>query len=189
MTVAYGIYPVMAGMAAVAYDLFAVLLGEQWLPTVPLFEVLCLAGIFAPSAMIAYNVLKVKETGGTIIRLEILKKGFMTLVLALAIPHSIEAVVWAMVASAAFDRLVNGAAALRAARLSLWRLERSLLPIALLTGAMYGAVRCVPLWIDEPSLGRLAAQIAIGVVVYVGGSRLFRLEAFGEAIALLRRRK
>lgn len=189
MTVAYGIYPVMAGMAAVAYDLFAVLLGEQWLPTVPLFEVLCLAGVFAPSAMIAYNVLKVKETGGTIIRLEILKKGFMTLVLALAIPHSIEAVVWAMVASAAFDRLVNGAAALRAAHLSLWRLERSLLPIALLTGAMYGAVRCVPLWIDEPSLGRLAAQIAIGVVVYVGGSRLFRLEAFGEAIALLRRRK
>lgn len=187
LVVAYGIYPVMAGMAAVAHDLFAVLLGEQWMPTVPLFEVLCLAGLFTPSAMIAYNVLKVKNTGGTIARLEILKKGFMTLALVFAIPRSIEAVVWAMVASAAFDRLVNGLTALRSAGLSPWRLERSLLPIALLTGAMYAAVRCVPLWIAEPSLGRLAAEIATGAAVYLGGSLLFRLEAFREVVALLRK--
>lgn len=187
MMVAYGIYPVMAGMAAVAHDLFAVLLGEQWMPTVPLFEVLCLAGLFAPSAMIAYNVLKVKAAGGTIVRLEVLKKGFMTLLLAFALPHSVEATVWALVASAAFDRLANGLVALRLAALSWWRLERSLLPAAAVTAAMYGAVRCIPLWMPEATVGRLTVEIAVGALLYLALSALFRLEAFREAVALLRR--
>ena len=183
---AYGIYPVMAGMAAVAHDFFAVLLGAKWMPTVPLFEVLCLAGIFTPSAMIAYNVLKARAQGRTIVRLELLKKAVMTLLLALSIPRSVEAVVWALVVSAAFDRLVNGVAALRLSGLSFWRLERTLLPVALVTAAMYGAVRCVPLWLAEPSPGRLAAEIAVGATVYIGLSALLRLEPFRELLALLR---
>lgn len=185
--VAYGIYPVMAGMAAVAHDLFAVLLGPQWMPTVPLFEVLCLAGLFTPSAMIAYNVLKVKAEGSTILRLEVLKKGVMTLLLAFAIPHSVEAVVWALVASAAFDRLVNGVAALHLSGLPFWRLERSLLPVALVTAAMYGVVRCIPLLLPEATFGRLAAEIVTGAALYVALLLLFRLEAFREIVLLLRR--
>ncbi len=185
--VAYGIYPVLAGMAAVAHDLFAVLLGEQWMPTVPLFEVLCLAGLFAPSTMIAYNVLKVKADGRTIIRLEVLKKGMMTLLLALSIPRSVEAVVWALVVSAAFDRLVNGSVALRLSGLSFRRLERSLLPVAAVTAVMYGVVRCVPLLLPEATFVRLATEIIVGVAVYVGLSLLFRLEAFREIAAMLRR--
>lgn len=187
MVIAYGIYPVMAGMAAVAHDLFAVLLGEQWMPTVPLFEIFCLAGLFAPAAMIAYNILKVKADGSTIVRLEVLKKGFMTLALVLALPHSVGAVVWAMVASVAFDRLVNGSVALRLAGLSWWRLERSLLPTTAVTAAMYGAVRCIPFWLPEATLGRLVLEIAVGVLCYLGLSALFRLEAFREVVALLRR--
>lgn len=187
MVVAYGIYPIMAGMAAVAHDLFAVLLGEQWMPTVPLFEVFCLAGLFAPSAMIAYNILKVKAEGGTIVRLEVLKKGFMTLALVVALPRSVEAVVWALVASAAFDRLVNSTVALRLAGLSWWRLERSLLPTAAVTAAMYGAVRCIPLWLPEATLGRLVVEIAVGALLYLALSALFRLEAFREVVTLLRR--
>ena len=186
--VAYGIYPVLAGMAAVAYDFFAVLLDEVWMPTVPIFEVLCLAGLFTPSAMIAYNVLKAKADGRTIIRLEVLKKGVMTLLLALSIPRSVEAVAWALVASAAFDRFVNGVAALRLAQLSFWRLERTLLPVALVTAAMYGAVRCVPLWMADPSWARLTVEIVVGAVVYVALSAIFRLESFRELKTLLRER-
>ncbi|MBQ8581254.1 MAG: lipopolysaccharide biosynthesis protein, partial [Alistipes sp.] len=117
MVVAYAMFPVMVGMAAVAYDMFYLLIGEQWLPTVPLFEVVCLMGLFTPLAMMAYNVLKVKAEGGLILRLELLKKGFMTLALVVSIPRSVEAVVWALVASAAFDWLVNMQVALRLSQL------------------------------------------------------------------------
>lgn len=184
MVVAYAIFPVMLGMAAVAHDLFAVLLGEQWMPTVPLFEVVCLAGLFTPLAMMAYNVLKVKADGRQIIRLEVVKKAFMTVAFALSIPHSVEAVVWALVVSAAFDCVVNLWAALPLAQLSWLKTLRTLIPIALVSIAMYAATCSVRWWLDDPSLGRLIAQIAVGVGVYGLLSWLFRLEALQELVGL-----
>ena len=148
MVVAYAIFPVMLGMAAVAHDLFAVLLGEQWMPTVPLFE------------------------------------AFMTVAFALSIPHSVEAVVWALVVSAAFDCVVNLWAALPLAQLSWRKTLRTLLPIALVSIAMYAATCSVRWWWVDPSLGRLIAQIAVGVGVYGLLSWLFRLEALQELVAL-----
>lgn len=184
--VAYVIFPVMLGMAAVAQDLFAVLLGEQWMPTVPLFEVVCLAGLFTPLAMMAYNVLKVKAEGGVIIRLELLKKGFMTLALIYAIPRSVESVVWALVASAAFDWVVNMAAALPLARLSWGRALRALLPVVVVSAVMYGSVLAISWWLVEPSWMRFGLQIACGVFVYLGLSALFRLEALREIVSLVK---
>ena len=186
MVVAYAIFPVMLGMSAVAHDLFYLLIGEQWMPTVPLFEVVCLAGLFTPLAMMAYNVLKVKAEGRLIIRLEVLKKAFMTVVLVLSIPHSVEAVVWALVASAAFDCLVNMVAALPLARLSWWSALRTLLPVAVVSAVMVGGVKAVTLWLVDPSWMRLGAQIALGVVLFLGLSVLFRLEALQEIISLLK---
>ena len=37
MVVSYVMFPIMLGMSAVARDMFAVLLGEEWMPTVPYF--------------------------------------------------------------------------------------------------------------------------------------------------------
>ena len=67
---AYVMFPAMLGLSAVAHDLFALLLSEKWMPTVPYFEVVCLAGLFYPVGMICYNVLKVMSRGPLIVRLE-----------------------------------------------------------------------------------------------------------------------
>lgn len=187
MVVAYAMFPAMLGMSAVAEDLFAVLLGEKWMPTVPMFEVICLAGLFTPLAMMAYNVLKVKASGRTILRLEIAKKGVMTLLLAGSIPHSVEAVLWALVASAAFDCMANLTVALPMAQLAWRRTLRTLLPIVVVVALMYGAVRCVPMWMPEASLGRLVAEIGVGVTVYLVVSWIGRLEALREIVQLVRK--
>ena len=78
-------------------DLFALLLGERWMPTVPYFEAMCLVGLFTPLAMIAYNVLKTLSDGRVVVRLEVVKRVLMTGVLAVTIPHSVMAIVWGMV--------------------------------------------------------------------------------------------
>lgn len=189
MVVAFGIVPVMLGMAAVAEDMFAVLLGEKWMPTVPMFEVLCLAGLFTPMAMMAYNVLKVKAEGKTIVRLEIVKKVVMTLLLAVSIPHSVEAVVWALVASAAFDCVATLFVALPLARLSWRRMVRPLLPIIVAGVLMYDAVGCVKYLLADPSLVRLLVEIAVGAAIYLGMAWLFRFEALAEILQLIRKKK
>lgn len=186
LVVAFALFPVMAGMIAVAQDLFEVLVGAKWLPTVPYFRTVCLAGFFYPVAQVAYNVLKVKSDGRIIMRLEVVKKLVMTLLLAATLFRSVMAVVWALVAMSCVEALLNVVAARRFAALPLRRLVRTLLPVAAVTAAMYGAVRGVA-FLVEPQAWRLVAEVAAGVAVYLSLSALFRLEGFRETLDTVRR--
>ena len=188
MVVAFMLFPVMIGIASVAEDLFALLLGEKWMPTVPYLQILCLMGLFQPLAMIAYNILKVKSNGSIILRLEIVKKALMTLLLALTIPHSVKAVAWGLVAMSCCEFFINFIASLRYTSLSVWRTMRTLLPIALITAAMFAVVYFVGSAMSECSVAaRLVAEIAVGVAAYLLLSIVFRLEALREIKDLLRR--
>ena len=187
MVVAYAMFPAMLGLSAAAHDLFAVLLGEKWMPTVPYFEAVCLAGLFYPVAMVAYNVMKTGCSGRTIVRLEIFKKCIMTVILVVTIPRSVQAVVWGLVLFAACEMAVNVGAALRAVPLSGWRLARTLLPVALISGVMYGVVRAVAGAPIEPVGLRLLLEIAGGAGAYLLLSLLFRPEAFSEMLSIVRR--
>lgn len=179
--------PVSVGLLAVAEPLFRVLLGEKWLPTVPYFEVIALSGIFYPLAMVAYNVLKVHSNGAIIFRLELLKKGVMTAVLALTIPQSTMAIAWGLVAMTLVEFIVNFAATRRYTTLSWWQMVRTLLPSVLLTVAMYLAVKAVGYYAASWSAALLlVAQIAVGVVVYLFGAWLFRLEALKEFVKTIK---
>ena len=187
MVVAYALFPVMLGLSAIAPDMFAVLLGAEWMQTVPYFEVVCLAGLFSPIAMIAYNILKVKSEGGLIVRLEVAKKGVMTLIFALTIPWSVQAVIWGLVAIAFAELLINFWATTRFTRYSFGGLLRTLLPITLLSLAMYGAVYGTRCLLPDWGLWRLLVEIGVGAVAYLLLSWLFRLEAFGVVIGLIKK--
>lgn len=188
MVVAYAMFPIMLGLSAVARDMFAVLLGDKWMPTVPYFEAVCLAGLFYPVAMVAYNVMKVRCSGSVIIRLEISKKIVMTAILVLTIPRSVQAVVWGLVVFAACEMAVNVWAALRASGLPAWRFVRTLLPIACVAGAMYAAVRGVAVAPLGNAWLRLLLEVAAGAAVYLLLSLLFGLEAFRELRGIVRSR-
>ncbi|MDE5579072.1 MAG: lipopolysaccharide biosynthesis protein [Alistipes sp.] len=187
MVVAYALFPLMLGLSAVAPDMFAVLLGDKWLPTVPYFETVCLAGLFYPVAMVAYNVMKVCCSGPAIVRLEVFKKIVMTAILVFTIPRSVQAVVWGLVVFAGCEMVVNVAAALRTTTLSGWRFARTLLPVALVAGAMYAVVRLVGGIPFGNLLLRLLLEIAAGAGVFFLLSAIFGLEAFREVREIVRR--
>ena len=178
---AFVMTPLAVGMSAVAKPMFEVLLGERWLPTVPYFEVIALAGIFYPLAMVAYNVLKVQSNGAIIFRLELLKKAIMTAILALTIPHSTMAIAYGLVAMTAVEFIVNFAATRRYTSLSWWQMTKAIVPSFALTAVMYVAAKAVgyfatdfaPIWV-------LLAQIGAGVAVYAIGAWMCRMEAFKE---------
>lgn len=179
--------PVAIGMSAVAEPLFRVLLGDKWLPTVPYFEIIAMSGVFYPLAMVAYNVLKVHSNGAIIFRLEVLKKAIMTVVLALTIPHSTMAIAYGLVAMTLMEFVVNFAATRRYTTLAWLPMIRTLTPSLLLTAVMYVVVKAVgycsgdfaPIW-------QLLLQITTGVVVYVFGAWICRLEALKEFISTIK---
>ncbi len=188
MIVAAVMFPVMIGMIAVAEDMFTLLLTDRWAATVPYFKILSLAGLFYPLSMIAYNILKVSGDGKVILRLEIIKKGIMTIILALTIPHSVTAIAWGLVAMAVVEFILNIAASLRTATLTPWQVVRALLPTALLCCVMYIAVRWCAIEMADCNLTiRFFVQIATGVAVYTLGAIIFRLDAAKEIVETLRR--
>lgn len=187
LMVAFVVSPVMLGMVAVAEELFALFLGEKWMPTVPYFEILSLSGLFMPLAMVACNVLKARSDGSVIVRLEVVKKTVQTLILAVSIPCGVRAIAWGVVAMAFCELALNLRAARRFAELSFGRIARAIVPAVLLSVAMFAAVR---LYGDVVTLALpllLLTKIPLGAVLYIGLSLAFRLEAAQVALGMLRR--
>ena len=179
--------PIAVGMSAVAKPLFEVLLGDRWLPTVPYFEVIALAGVFYPLSMVAYNVLKVHSNGAIIFRLELLKKAIMTAVLALTIPHSTMAVAYGLVLMTVVEFVVNFAATRRYTLLSWWHMIKSLLPSLVLTAVMYVAVKAVEYYVAEfTPIWLLITQIIVGILTYALGACVCRMEAFKEFVGVVK---
>lgn len=186
MVMAFVMIPMMAGLVAVADDMFA-LIGDKWRPTVPYFRVLCLTGITQPIAMVAYNILKVRSNGRIIFKLEIVKKLIMTPILALTIPMSVEAVVWGLVAMSAIEMAINFGATLRFTSVAVGRVLRDLLaPLAVaavMCVAVYALSGAVQMW---PIALRLVVEVAMGVAIYAGGAWLLRLEGMREMVRIVR---
>lgn len=184
---AYLLFPTMLGLVAIAPEMFMLLLGQKWMPTVPYFEILALSGIFYPLSVVAYNILKVRGDGRVILRLELLKRVVMTFVLVYTIPRGVVAVAWGMTAMALVDWLMNVIASERYLRLGVGAYLRSLLPALLLAGVMFGVLHLANPHLAGLTLAlRLVAKICLGVVVYLVGSLCCGVRSLRECIDLLR---
>ena len=181
------LFPVMLGFVAIADDMFMLLLGQRWMPTVPYFEILALSGLFYPLAVVAYNVLKVRSDGRVILRLEVVKRVIMTVVLCYTIPRGVMAVAWGMTAMAGVEFLLNTGVALRLAKMGAMRLIKSLTPSLVIAVAMYFAILWVAPYMADMALSlRLLCEILCGGAVYLILATILRLNVLKECMQLLR---
>lgn len=197
-SIVFLMYPVMAGLITVAGEIFGVFLAPQWQASIPFFRILCLAGFATPIAIVSSNILRSRSDGGAVLRAEVVKKVFATAIFAATIPFGVVAIAWGVVCIAFTDAAVSFAVARRQSPYGLKALVRDVTPVLALTAAMAAAVWGVGLLLSEagflgvPGVGWpagpvLAAKIVTGIIIYVGGAALLRLDAFGEFTGLVRR--
>lgn len=181
------LFPAMLGLVAISSDMFMLLLGERWMPTVPYFRILALSGMVYPLAMVGYNVLKIKSDGRVVVRLEVVKRVVMTLVLCITIPTGIEAVAWGMTAMAFVEFVLNSGFALRLMSFGIMRLAKALLPSLLLSLAIYFGLEILNPHLAQMGVAlRLTTDVVLAVVFYVALSWILRLRAFSEATDLIK---
>ena len=181
------LFPAMLGLVAISSDMFMLLLGERWMPTVPYFRILALSGMVYPLAMVGYNVLKIKSDGRVVVRLEVVKRVVMTLVLCVTIPTGIEAVAWGMTAMAFVEFMLNSGFALRLMSFGVVRLAKALLPSLLLSFVVYFGLEILNPHLAHLSVAlRLTADVALAVVAYIALAWALRLRAFDETIDLIK---
>jgi len=99
--------PILIFGAIVAKPFFTILLTEKWLPAVPYFQILCVAGIIYPLANYNLNILKVKGRSDLHFRLEIIKKSYSVIGLLFAVQFGIYGLLYFQLISYLLEFYVN----------------------------------------------------------------------------------
>jgi teichuronic acid exporter len=89
VSVMYISFIVMFGLAAIARPLFVIVLGEKWLPSVLIFQALCIAYSISPMHIINQNIMKIKGRSDLFLKTEILKYVIFTPILILGAIYGI----------------------------------------------------------------------------------------------------
>ncbi|MDR2270647.1 MAG: lipopolysaccharide biosynthesis protein [Sphingobacterium sp.] len=95
-------------LVLIAEPLFRMVYGDKWLPSVPYFQILCIASIFLPIGTYNLNILKVKGRSDLFLKVEIIKKIIGVVSLIICIPFGITAIVWSLCLTNIFFAYLNG---------------------------------------------------------------------------------
>lgn len=91
--VMYVSFVVMFGLAAVAKPLFVIILGGKWLPSVTIFQALCIAYTISPMLTINQNIMKIKGRSDLFLKTEIIKYMILTPLLILGAIYGINVLI------------------------------------------------------------------------------------------------
>ncbi|MGN6387643.1 MAG: oligosaccharide flippase family protein, partial [Verrucomicrobiota bacterium] len=169
-------FPMMIGLATVAKPLILVLLTEKWLPIVPYFQLLCVAGIWFPLQLLNLNALMAIGRSDLFFQLEIIKKVTIVLSIALTYRWGVMALVLGQVATSVIAYFINSYYTGRFIRYSTWEQLRHACPYFLAAVVMAAVVEIATIPGGNP-LFELIYKIAIGATTYTALTIIFRFPA------------
>lgn len=95
-------------LAAIAEPLIIVLIGEKWLPSVKLLQIMSLYAAIYPLNMLNLNVLNLRRRSDYLLKLEIIKKILFIPVIAVGFFFKLEVMLWAAVIYYYIEFFING---------------------------------------------------------------------------------
>jgi len=99
--------PCLLMLFVLADPIIRLLFTEKWLPSVPYFKILLIAGITYPLHSSNLNILKVKGRSDLFLKLEIVKKVFTGIGIALALPFGLYALLYFQLANSLVSYFIN----------------------------------------------------------------------------------
>lgn len=100
-------FPLMLGLAIVAEPLLVLILGEKWLPSVPYFQLLCIAGMIYTLHASNLNILKVKGRSDLFLYLEIIKKTIVVVAIVIGLQWGIIGLVVGQICTSFISFFIN----------------------------------------------------------------------------------
>ena len=180
---AYIIFPMMAGLAAVATPLVSLLLTDKWLPCVPYMQVYCFTLAFYPVHSCNLQAINAMGRSDLFLKLEIIKKsyGIAVLVMAVFCFDSPLAIAMTGLVTTWIGWFINAFPNKKLIGYAYREQISDLLPILLAALGMFGLVSLSGVWCMSREFGNvltLGIQILLGVAVYLSISVLVRLRPF-----------
>ena len=184
---AYVIFPMMAGLAGVSVPLVTLLLTEKWLPCVPYLIIYCVTLAFYPVHSCNLQAINAMGRSDLFLKLELIKKsyGIVALVIAVFCFESPIAIALTGIITTVISCFVNAYPNRKLVGYSYRQQMADILPTLLLSAAMGVAVWSV-LLLGLSNLVTLLIQIPLGILIYLFGSWLFKMESFTYLLTMIK---
>lgn len=183
------VLPMLLGLYAVADTLVLALLGEQWMICVPFLRISCISYCFWPIHITNLQAINAVGRSDIFLKLEVVKKILSILALVIGMQFN----VYIMVGIKAFQdflcTFINAAPNKRLLGYNIFHQWMDVMPSAAVSAVMCAAVMAAGAAMGGISVWlRLAAQIAVGIVVYGGLAWVFRMESFRYLLGMVKGR-
>lgn len=173
----YIMWPVMMGIAACSTPLVSILLTDKWLPCVPFLIIFCISYAFLPLQTANLNAIKAFGRSEIYLKLEIIKKIVGFAILAATMWFGPLVMAASNLLFAVINYLINAFPNRKLLNYSYGQQIMDAAPPMLLSAFMFGIVYCVR-FLELSNWLTLIIQIPLGVLIYVGGTKLFKLDSF-----------
>lgn len=189
--VVFVIAPVLIIMGVLAEPLFRFLFTEKWLPAVPYFQILCLAGILYPVNSYNLNVLKVKGRSDLFLRLEVIKKILIVVIISFTIQFGIEGLIWGQLFTSIIVLFINTYYTGKFIQYNIVQQAKDILPIILLAavaGACVYGLDYIMRSNNYIDFVRLSIGGTLGIAIFGAIAWVLKLEVFNNLIRMISRK-
>lgn len=181
------VFPIMIGMAVLAHPLVVSLVTDKWIQCVPYLQIICFSSMWYPVHAINLNLLQVKGRSDLFLRLEIIKKILITVVVFVCVPFGIIGICCGSVFTSLACLAINTYYTGKLINVGFVRQMLDMTPTLLASLAM-GAVVYFAVIPFGSDVVKLAVGIPLGMVLYLGIAKVFRMPELQEALDIIHRR-
>ena len=176
-TSTYCIAPLMMGLAGCAPAIIHLLLTDKWLPCVPYMRIFCITYMFWPIHTANLNAIKALGRSDLFFKLEIWKKAVGLVVLLSTMWFGVMVMAYSLLFTSVVSQIINTWPNRKLLKYGYLEQLKDILPgilLAAVMGILVSLFNILPLaqWLI------LIIQIPSGIIIYLFGSLLFRLESF-----------
>lgn len=197
---AYILFPLMFGLMAMATPIFHTLFGQKWDPSIILFQILILRGVFTVLNSLYSNYLLALGHGSAIMKLEIVRDTVAIIALAVTFPFmgistpdepvlGIEILLYGQLAASFITWIASLATTIRLTEIGLQQFITDMMPYIAQTILIIPIILYAGTFFDTAWL-KLCVEITIALALYMGGNRIFHSKVQSDVLDfVLGRRK
>lgn len=178
----YITFPLMFGLASIAPQILIILLGEQWIPAIPYFQILCLGGTLYSLNAINLNILQVKGRSDLFLFLSIIRRiiSLLFIVIVLYFNLGIIALIWSTAASSYISFIINSFYSKKLLSYSTLDQIKDVSIYFIMSILMSTFIFLFSMFINVNIFLSVFLKIAFGVIFYIFLSLIFKVKIFFE---------
>ena len=177
VTSAYIVFPVMTGLAVAAAPLISLLLTDRWLGCVPFLQINCFIYALYPIHSANLQVICAMGKSDIYLKLEIIKKVLGIIIMGITLPFGIYWFTFGGVITGLLSTVINAFPNIEYLNYSILEQWRDIFP-SLILSVIMGTIVYPIQFLPINNLLILIFQIVLGILIYIGGSFLFKFECF-----------